>query len=485
MRPRATLRDLFFGWGSKQTVVGTEGIVATMRNYILSLCIAVGAAACGNDDKVCKLEDPVNTCKDGLVCESVDGKPTCSAPVVVRGHVVDGAGAAVSNALVTAVDVNDAPVATTSKTDVTGAYEIRVPVARVAGGAPMSMAVKLHAAASAYDPFPAGIRQSFPIELSTAVKMDKSYVVQTTATEVTLFAVANPTGLGSIAGTVKATGTKPLGALIVAEGPATLTSISDSTGSFTIFNAPAGAYTVRGYVAGLQLSSAMVTVAAGAPSTGVDLVAAEQPFGTVTGNVNIVNPGMGNATSVVLVVASTFNDTLKRGEVPPGLRAPKSGSPNVTGAFTIENVPDGHYRVLAAFENDYLVRDPDTSISGTAIPDIMVSGGMVAAGSMKITGSLDVISPGAGATPEVVTGTPTFKWKDDSSEDLYKIELFDAKGTLVWMTTMPGVSGGDASIAYAGPALTKGVYYQFRVTSSHKGTPISQTEDLKGIFIAG
>ena len=99
------------------------------------------------------------------------------------------------------------------------------------------------------------------------------------------------------------------------------------------------------------------------------------PVGSVSGSVSIVNAPGGSMTSVVLVVASTFNEAMKRGEVPPGLRAPKAGVPSVSGAFAIDGVPDGNYVVLAAFENDSLVRDPDTSIGGTQIQRVQIGDG--------------------------------------------------------------------------------------------------------------
>ena len=105
--------------------------------------------------------------------------------------------------------------------------------------------------------------------------------------------------------------------------------------------------------------------------------------------------------------------------------------------------------------------------------------------SFKITGALAVISPGAGDAPDTVTGTPTFVWADDSSEDGYAIEVFDSIGTLVWSNSnLPRVTGGgNVSVPYAGPALTSGRYYQFRATSWRNAhVPISQTEDLKGVF---
>ena len=140
--------------------------------------------------------------------------------------------------------------------------------------------------------------------------------------------------------------------------------------------------------------------------------------------------------------------------------------------------------MLAAFENDGLVRDPDTSIGGTQIQHITVAGGNVAGGSFKVTGALAVESPGANDI-EIVSGTPTFTWEDDSSEDEYRVQVFDALGNQTWETTGnfdPG-GGAPASVAYGGPALESGMIYQFRATSIKNGTPISSTEDLKGVFL--
>jgi hypothetical protein len=184
-------------------------------------------------------------------------------------------------------------------------------------------------------------------------------------------------------------------------------------------------------------------------------------------------------------VASTFNPVLNRGDVPPGLRSPGAGAPNVTGAFSITGVPDGNYVVLAAFENDNLVRDPDTSIGGTQIQRITIGDAnrqVTLASSFKITEALRVMRPGAGETPELMIGTPTFTWKDDSSEDRYDLEVFDWKGNSVWKSAVAKQTGGDVTAAYGGPALQPAFLYQFRVTSFHRDVPISQTEDLKGVF---
>jgi len=224
--------------------------------------------------------------------------------------------------------------------------------------------------------------------------------------------------------------------------------------------------------------------------TPLDLERTGAALGSVSGSVNIVNAPGGSSTSVVLVVASTFNDVTLRGEVPPGLRAPGSGSPSVTGGFTIDGVPDGTYMVLAAFENDDLVRDPDLNIAGTQIVEVTVAGGAVTLSqSFKITGALDVVSPGAGDAPSEITGTPTLTWADDSSEDYYTVEVFDSNGNIVWSDpNIPGVSGSPTvSVVYGGPALESGKTYQFRAMSwrSNNGnpSPISSTEDLRGVMV--
>ena len=103
--------------------------------------------------------------------------------------------------------------------------------------------------------------------------------------------------------------------------------------------------------------------------------------------------------------------------------------------------------------------------------------------SFKLTGSLDVVSPDK---EEVVSGTPELVWNDDSGEDHYEIRVYDAFGTLIWeKLDVPGVSGDKTvNVPYEGPALESGMLYQFRATSIKQGgTPISITEDLRGVFL--
>jgi hypothetical protein len=191
---------------------------------------------------------------------------------------------------------------------------------------------------------------------------------------------------------------------------------------------------------------------------------------------------------VVLVPVSTYSDTFVKGEVPPGLREPPPPEePSVNGAYSIEGVPDGTYKVLAAFENDGLVRDPDPNIAGTQIVEITVPDGttydFTVPDAFKITEALVIVSPGA-TEPELVTGNPIFIWMDDSSEVKYSIVVYNAYGDEVWRDDdLPRVTGADTvEVPYAGDPLEDGMYYQFRATSWRDTGPISQTEDLLGVF---
>ncbi|UCE62210.1 MAG: hypothetical protein JSU63_10960, partial [Phycisphaerales bacterium] len=258
-------------------------------------------------------------------------------------------------------------------------------------------------------------------------------------------------------------------------------------GKYTVFNVPAGTYEVRGYAAGVQLVPATATLQAGEERVDVDLTESEDPLSVVSGNVQIVNAPGGAVTSVVLAVENTFVEAAGRGAVPPGLRVG-----NVTGVFTFEGVPDGPYVVLAAFENDDLVRDPDQTIGGTAtvrieIPDPSLGNTVDLPEGFKVTGALSVVAPGADVPEQVLTPTPILEWEDDSSEEGYEIHVFDAFGDEIWDDEIGPVSGSPTvTHAYSGPALEPGMFYQFRVTSfrerDEQRTAISTTEDLEGVF---
>lgn len=454
--------------------------------------LLLSATGCGGDDESKGAEASCDFaaqtgCKDGQVCEMVEGGDAatgCFAPLVVEGRVVraDDPTQGIEGARVLGRDENGAAVSSRSAVSAAdGAYSLRVPTTRKADGTPVVPDLLLRADAAGFATFPSGLRVAIPVDVSAPEKVGAGYRVANESTTIGLDELADGKGLGSVSGKVLADGAA--GTLLVA---GEVTGVADADGSYVIFNVPVGDLEVRGYAAGLSLEPASASVAAGAETKDVDLAASGAALGTVNGDVSFVNASA-NSTSVVLVVASTFNDALKRGEVPRGLRAFP-----VTGRYAFADVPAGDYVVLAAFENDELVRDPDEAIGGTAIQRVTVAGAAVDVAGFKITGALDVVGPGA-LEPELLSDAPSFEWVDDSSEDGYEVTVLDTFGTEIWKDTeVPRVTGmATVTLAYGGPELTSG-YYQFRAVSWREGTGkkgeatrtyISATEDLKGVFI--
>lgn len=477
--------------GPARKVPHKEGF--TVKRLLLSSMVAVtafGLAGCGGSNE-CQLGDPKG-CPSDQICEAVQGQEqgACFAPVELRGKVFDlDSAKAIAGAQVTALDENGSPVSTVATSDDAGNYTLRIPTNRADDkGAPIGRKVTLRASARDYQTFPSGLRVSLPID-TTAVAQEKEgepWVLSGGQADVGLAILADgQRGFPSVSGKVDANADQR-GVLVIAEqtNVAGVSAIADANGNFTLFNVAPGTWTVRAYSRGVNYTPVDATVEAGKNVTGLELKRSDAPTATVSGSISVV-AGSG-VTSIVLVPASTFNENLARGEVPPGLRAPNPGTaPNIEGAFSIDGVPDGVYKVLAAFENDGLVRDPDPGIAGTTIQTVTVSGGTPSALDVfKITSAIHMVGPGGGDTVEDVEGTPTFTFTAYSSAKTYNVALFDTFGTKKWeATSLVLATSGDLSVAYTGDALTPGAIYQWRATAyGQAGNPISQTEDLKGVF---
>ena len=449
------------------------------RYLCLMLLTLPSVVGCGGDDETdskssCSIAEQ-SGCDAGKVCEAVKGgEPRCFAPVTIKGSVTHAFDAGpIAGAHVVARDANGVAVSSVAVTDEAGVYSLTVPAERNADGtiADGDNGVTLRADGAGFLTFPKAPRTALPVDLGAA--SGSAPTIENATTKIALIPIEGA-ALGTVSGHVKTE--HPAGTLVLAGG---VTGLADRDGSYTIFNVPAGEVEVRGYAPGVNLQSKSAKVTSDQVTSDVDLERVSEATAIVSGNVQIVNAPGGAATSVILVLEDTFQEDVARGEAPPGLRAFP-----VSGAFSIPKVPDGDYVVLAAFENDSLVRDPDTSIGGTEIVHVRVSGQSVAlSDGFKVTEALAVNSPGAEGI-EVVSGTPTFSWADDSSEDSYSLVVFDALGARVWeLADIVGPKGSKpVTVSYAGPALTPHMIYQFRATSIKDGTPISQTEDLKGVF---
>jgi len=458
-------------------------------------CAALQFPACGGSSPgahgaSCEVDD-VDACATGLTCaETTAGEFHCFGRVFLVGDVTDTATSdGIDAARVLALDEEGSAVTDVAITDEAGDYSLEVPVVRDEDGVPIDTTFTLQGSAQGYQPFPQGARVALPISTADATEDGDDYVIESALTSIGLIPLPEEERFivsGQVVGLDA--DSQVGGALVVASGDdGTFSAVTDLGGAFTLFNVVDGTYTVTVYAAGLQVETYEVTVD-GADEEGLELSELDEETTTVSGSVQIVEGG--GETSVILVVEDTFDELAARGEVPRGFRAPRSGPPSITGEFSIEGAPNGRYVVLAAYENDDLVRDPDTNISGTDIVHIVVDGSDTSfdiADSFKVTQALATIAPGVDG-PEAVDEAPLLEWADDSSEDWYDVRVFDAFGEEVWNALeLPSVSGGDsASVQYEGP-LDPGMYYQFRVTSWRQpgngdAAPIATTEDLRGVF---
>jgi hypothetical protein len=467
-----------------------------LSGLILGSLSLVSLVGCSYDDSLdpgAECEPHQYLCQEGFVCaELVTGGNRCFGELVFSGEVTNTSdGSAVEGAQVMALNEEGIAVTDTARTDAMGKYDLIAPAKRNADGSPVGT-YTLRAAAQDYQAFPSGVRVAVPIDLGNASSVEGRYKLDSALTDVGLIRLG-AAERSSMSGTLLESGPgipgDDGGVLVVASGAnGAFSGLSDQSGNWTIFNLPAGEYEFRHYAVDVQNEGVNVAVSRD-PVSGLSLSEQGEELTTVTGSVQFVNAHGGALTSVILVVADTFDPLTGRGEAPVGLRSPRTGSPDINGNFSISGVPSGRYVVLPAYENDDLVRDPNTDFVTIDVP----------AGSpafkpppgpnvdLEVTAALPTISPGADA-PEAVTTKPMLVWGDDSSEDYYDVRVFDAFGEEVWNSLMlPGVSGSaTASVQYAGP-LEPGMYYQFRVTSWHapggkEPAPISATEDQRGLF---
>lgn len=521
--------------GSVSRAVSTRKPRSTA--WFLWVCVGIGLVGCKEDpppeqeelDKgeACdpeaepvppgeEAEDAPPVCAPGLSCEPVDGTDddyVCGTSVEIRGLVTDSmSGGGIEGALVAALDETNAPVTDVVATDSCGHYVLPVSVRRTADGEfAETPKWTLNVSAQDYLPFPAGVRPALPLDIATAMPVEEMVEGETDGETIVTDVIENPassvalirlpsgeTGGAIVSGTV-ADGEGVAGTLVVAEGgsgPRAPYAIADLSGHYTLFNVPDGEVTIRGYRRGVEVEPTVVMASGEAiEDVHLPLVTADiDDLATLDGSLSIVNAPGGSVTSVVLVPVSVYNEVLERGPVPVGLRVPQPPEvPNVSGAFGFEGVPAGTYKILVAFENDLLVRDPDLGIAGTSILEITIGQGerIDLQDGFKVTEALEVFGPGRDM-PEAVDAQPVLTWADDSSEDGYELVVFNALGELVWeQLDLPGSSGSDqVEVTYDGPALEPGMYYQFRVTSwrdqgGGERLYISRTEDLRGVFFTG
>jgi hypothetical protein len=453
-----------------------------MRARLAVLCLApLALAGCSSGN--CDLFDPTS-CDPGLVCDPVinDPNPHCFPPVEVVGTVVDATnGRGIATAEVTAFDNLGAPASVLTFSGKDGTFTLRIPSFREdTKGTPHAFPMMLFANAKDHLPYGAGVQNAPLIDTGLAVEKSPGLPWELTVPQTTLRLLPAPAALQNqflINGAAQITQGE-LGILVTAEsnGKAVSATFADGLGNFTLFNVPPGSYAIQAYASGLNYVGVSLNVV-NSSIDGVGIGISTVGPATMNGNV-AVPPGDGG-TSVNLFLESTYDPNLGRGLSPFGLRAPAMGSPpNISGTFSIAGVPDGRWAVVPGVENDGWVRAPGDAGVGHLV---VTNSSPDSSPSLAVVGAVQLVSPGGGDAVDSASATPTFIWTAYPGATSYSLVLADSFGNPIAYN--PTLGAGDTQVTYDGPALVTGALYQWHLTAlDGSGAPISQSEDLKGLF---
>lgn len=404
----------------------------------------------------------------------------------LSGTVTTGSpAAALANVSVIVFDAStNAPMNSTMSTDASGNYSAILN--------PGSYYLKLYK--QGYNPVPASALQTaVPFTITAGA---------TTTNNVAMTASAVSNG-GWITGKVSNSAGGLGGVLVAAEATGVAyTSISDSSGNYSIFNVPAASYTVKAYISGYSSTAPAATVAASTATT-TNLAVTTNATGTVPVSFNLI--AATGVTPPANMVVSLVHPVTK--ETIPGFTLSQAYAPSLSYSFS--NVADGSYIVRATFANDTIVVDPDAIVK-FGEPKVTVASATPTPNSVAITATsaVGLTSPtnALGSTvPVAVTGTtPTFTWASYPSTSDYVIEVMDAStGAVIWGgfsgtgTATPTknitIPSSQTSVVYnsnglATAPLAVGKTYRWRIYASKNDTStlgwhlISMSEDQRGLI---
>ena len=303
---------------------------------------------------------------------------------------------------------------------------------------------------------------------------------------------SNVSNGGSITGKVTSDGKALAGVLVVADyGTNGYSSVTGTDGTYFIYNVPAGAYLLQGFMSNYNSAQQSVGVIAGTETSDKNITMLSGATGSVTGSVSFL------ATKSGEVDVTLINPLTK--ETIPGLV-----TTTVNGAYLIAKVPNGKYIVRASYLNDSYVVDPDWILKNGE-PTVTITGAAVTQ-DFSVTGAVKLVSPTNSTNStkpvEVIGLTPTFTWEDYSSTSDYVIEVSDINGNVIW----GGFKGGlftknsvfipktQLSIAFnadgkATTALKSKSTYRWRIYASKDDNSlslgwklISVSEEAQGLF---
>lgn len=318
---------------------------------------------------------------------------------------------------------------------------------------------------------------------------------QTTETNVAMISTGN-TSAGSISGNVADAAGPVAGVLVVATNTGdavAFSSVTDGTGNYIIYNAPAATYNVKAWLTEYNSDEVPATVVQATETVDVDITLTTGASGTVSGAVTFLATDNGEV-DVALIHPIT-------GDVIPG-----TSTHTASMLYSISGVPDGTFIARASFENDTYIMDPDAIVK-FGEPTVTVAANTIDR-PFDVTGAVTLSTPtnlAADTTPaEVSTLTPTFTWVAYASSSDYVVEVINASGKVIW----GGFSDGGGALpiknytvpsselsavfnidANASEPLVDGETYRWRVYASKDAggnsgdwNLISASEDQMGIF---
>ncbi len=412
--------------------------------FILSLFTCLAIVACKKNDS-----NPTNGTLEGIIAN-------------IQGTSLAGADIEIFNA------VDNSPTSYSTSSGADGKYSISI----TAG----TYLIKI--SKQGYNSVPPVGVSAVPVVVTAGMKTIASYQM----------AASTVSNAGYVTGRILVGLTPKSGVLTIISGNgSTYSGTTNSNGNFTIYNIPAGSYSVKGYLASYNSSSVNISVTQNTKATTADIVLSSGATGVVSGNVSFL--ATSNIEVDVSLIIPGTNSTI------PGLTVKTSG-----GNYSMSGVPNGIFIARASWANDNKVVDPDWIIK-SGEPIVTINSNSVSL-NFSLTGAVSLVSPTNAITttvPVIVTTiAPVFTWNAYSSTDNYVIEVMDMNGTIVWggisgtpLTRKVMVAKTLTTATYnfdgTGQALQNGRIYRWRIYASKDDTSlgwklISASEEQMGLF---
>jgi hypothetical protein len=354
---------------------------------------------------------------------------------IVHGKISDaGTNAALADARIIAFNANENSPVGVATSDAAGNYSFTLN--------PGNYYLKVYR--QGYEQVPMSDAGIVPFGVNAGDDLVKDYALNP---------LPNSSSLGSISGKVTVNGNAEGGALVVAENGSTgYSALTGPDGSYSIFNVPAGSWSVNAWMAGNQGTAITSAVTAGQLTANQDIAMTASTGGALSGKVTFL------ATDNVEVDVSLVHPITK--ETIPGLTTKTTGY-----VYNISNVPNGMYFARASFANDTKVMDPDWILK-FGQPSVTING---APGQLdfSVTGAMTLTSPTnelSSVKPVDVSPLPTLTWQPYASATHYVIEVVNSRGQVIW----GGIEGmGNSAVRKVlVPKTTLNVMYNFDGTAT-------------------